>query len=755
MAFDGIYEGRQVEDLNGVAVSGAKIYFYKAGTLTLQTAYTDAALTTPAANPVIADSAGYYDAYLKPGLSYDIVVKSADDAITYAAYSRANETEAADANIGVQSLSDLKALTSSAVNDTARMQYRTNFAAGGGGDFVRLGDQSATMVLGTAAVSAVNTGNGQLTATAHGFWNGHAVVASAADAGLTALTQLYWVRRVDANTVTLHPSFHDALNNTNTVTLTALTGSLSLKALLDPGQGFYVIADGDPLDGSSGAWVRLDRHIHESMFGVLRDGSTEDHAAMQHAIYYAWAINGSIVHCGEGTLVLGDSLYIPQGVWLSGEGAGYVNLYSSTDFAVSGTAFEAKTGLNKDLIIARYFSRIDEAVPSAPDDARHQGGLKGLVVHGKKDTNFAPSSNSLNSTGSGVKIEGVSNFGLDEVLAVRCAESGIEIASYDYGGGTISSNNMQWGDTQSLGNKDKGYLLSGGDQQFGPMTAGYNGDQGILTSAETSSFSDVFCWDNVLEGFYNTADDCTVSIITSYDNGYNGVYNSGERFLLDSYRIARNGQEGTATAAQKAGILLATGSLDFTIGDGQIFDDAKFGPAAQNYPIYSSSGANTGIIGNYRASGHVTSNFPFGLTYSNVQLHSNLSTNQALHPGFVAQGEIDLNGNNLDNVGWLGLGADGAATYASSVLTLGAARSNYSTAADNTVTDFAAAGSAPQYAVVLLRNGTSANSLTFTHNNSKIRCPDGVNYVLGPYEAVWLESLNTGNTIWQVVGTAV
>jgi len=75
--------GWQVENVNGTPVSGARIYFFAPGTNTPRTTYTDSALAVPAANPVLADAAGWFNTYLSSELGYDIVVKSADDSITY------------------------------------------------------------------------------------------------------------------------------------------------------------------------------------------------------------------------------------------------------------------------------------------------------------------------------------------------------------------------------------------------------------------------------------------------------------------------------------------------------------------------------------------------------------------------------------------------------------------------------------------------------------------------------------------------
>lgn len=50
----------QLEDANGLPRSGAKAYTYQTGTTTPLTTYSDSGLTTPHANPVVADSEGVW-----------------------------------------------------------------------------------------------------------------------------------------------------------------------------------------------------------------------------------------------------------------------------------------------------------------------------------------------------------------------------------------------------------------------------------------------------------------------------------------------------------------------------------------------------------------------------------------------------------------------------------------------------------------------------------------------------------------------
>ena len=60
-----------VFDTDGNPVSGAKLYFYQTGTTTPVSIYSDADLTTPLANPVVADSAGRHaPVYLDSAVTY-------------------------------------------------------------------------------------------------------------------------------------------------------------------------------------------------------------------------------------------------------------------------------------------------------------------------------------------------------------------------------------------------------------------------------------------------------------------------------------------------------------------------------------------------------------------------------------------------------------------------------------------------------------------------------------------------------------
>lgn len=69
-----------VLDASGDPIAGAQLEFYDAGTTTPVTAYSDAALTTQHAFPIVADSAGVFAAIYLPNGVYKAIVKDADGA---------------------------------------------------------------------------------------------------------------------------------------------------------------------------------------------------------------------------------------------------------------------------------------------------------------------------------------------------------------------------------------------------------------------------------------------------------------------------------------------------------------------------------------------------------------------------------------------------------------------------------------------------------------------------------------------------
>lgn len=67
-------------DSTGAPYAGAKAHFYLTGTTTNTNVYTDSALGTPHANPVVADAEGQWAAiYLDPAITYRCIIKTSAD----------------------------------------------------------------------------------------------------------------------------------------------------------------------------------------------------------------------------------------------------------------------------------------------------------------------------------------------------------------------------------------------------------------------------------------------------------------------------------------------------------------------------------------------------------------------------------------------------------------------------------------------------------------------------------------------------
>jgi hypothetical protein len=67
------------------ALNGGKLYFYESGASTTPlTTYSDSALATPHANPVVADANGVFpEIYLQEGVAYRVVLKNSGETTTY------------------------------------------------------------------------------------------------------------------------------------------------------------------------------------------------------------------------------------------------------------------------------------------------------------------------------------------------------------------------------------------------------------------------------------------------------------------------------------------------------------------------------------------------------------------------------------------------------------------------------------------------------------------------------------------------
>lgn len=117
----------ELADANGAPLAGGKIYTYAAGTTTPQASYTDSTGTTPAANPVILDSAGratvWLSGYYKIVVTdaNDVVIRTTDNVTALGATGDMNKSVYDPANIQEQlvGLTAVQTITNKTINDPA------------------------------------------------------------------------------------------------------------------------------------------------------------------------------------------------------------------------------------------------------------------------------------------------------------------------------------------------------------------------------------------------------------------------------------------------------------------------------------------------------------------------------------------------------------------------------------------------------------------------------------------------------------
>ena len=149
-----------VFDSNAALVSGAKANFYIAGTLTRQNTFTDSALTTPHANPVVADANGVLaPIYLDAVLNYKVDITDTLD-VSLSGYPIDNLTAALTATeIGTALYSITTAETAAGVTPT-NIQYEPGDVRRYGSDGVDDYEAFRLAILANRHVIAPWTGNG-------------------------------------------------------------------------------------------------------------------------------------------------------------------------------------------------------------------------------------------------------------------------------------------------------------------------------------------------------------------------------------------------------------------------------------------------------------------------------------------------------------------------------------------------------------------------------------------------------------------
>ncbi len=203
------YSPRMVAlDENGDPLAGAQLYTYLSGTTTPAAVYSDAALTVPHSNPVIADSGGVFDAiFLDPDVTYRFKLDDADNVQQYQQDDIAGSSEgdntteaeaAAGATIVVSSYPELDvrrygALADGSTDDSTAIQMAIDVAEEKGGGRVLLQNEhsidTALVISSHCVVLATDGGSsrGSLEVGARLIYTGDDTYAIKIDGGTGGL----------------------------------------------------------------------------------------------------------------------------------------------------------------------------------------------------------------------------------------------------------------------------------------------------------------------------------------------------------------------------------------------------------------------------------------------------------------------------------------------------------------------------------------------------------------------------------------
>ena len=376
-------------------------------------------------------------------------------------------------------------------------------------------------------------------------------------------------------------------------------------------------------------------------FGAVGDGDKDDTLAIQAAID-SLGNSGGTVLIPVGTYLISSTLNLTKKTTLTGEGGYFLNLYSDTNFTVGGTTIKLKTGSNTDMLKVQ----IDSA--SIGDDYRSHCSIRNIQFFGNRSEAQSPSTRDNNTSGNGIVLSGVRYVTLENVIVTKCAEDGIVVQSHNYGSGVISSNNLLIRGCTLLSNYGKGISAAGGDSIMLGCSIGYNGSSGISASG-FGLINNCLVWDNLGAGVFiaSTVEAPVLVGNKIYDNDLSGINigSTNGRAVITGNMILRNGGGSTSGVGNKSGIFIAS-----TLTNGIVISGNEIGNntgTTQQYGVYFNSSATRveGFSGN-NIYGNATANITLATT-DNIRLHESIGTATPKHPGFLAEGNINLNGNTL------------------------------------------------------------------------------------------------------------
>jgi hypothetical protein len=139
----------QLVNSAGVPISGAKLYFYQAGTTTDIEVYQDSGEVTPHAQPVVADASGIFPAIYVANATYKVVFKTAADVTILTVDNiTLGQSVFSDADFTIQDNADT----------TKQVKFQASGITTGTTRTYTLPDASGTLILSSSTASETSAG---------------------------------------------------------------------------------------------------------------------------------------------------------------------------------------------------------------------------------------------------------------------------------------------------------------------------------------------------------------------------------------------------------------------------------------------------------------------------------------------------------------------------------------------------------------------------------------------------------------------
>jgi len=508
--------------------------------------------------------------------------------------------------------------------------------------------------------------------------------------------------------------------------------------------------------GTNAVATNVQSKLRESVsvkdFGAVGNGVTDDTTAIQAAIDATYLRGGGEVFFPTGRYIVSATIEVPQRVTLIGESSGYVNSYLDNFPEPTGSILFLKDGSNCDVVLFKCRlvnvggTLTEQNLGIVNVGANHFGGMRTMTVWGNRSvTANPPTFTDLNTQGVGVRISGCRIVTITDVVVAYCAEEGFVVGGFDYGTGTISTNNLSFDKVTSNFNAKTGFSIFGGDSLLTNLTGGYNGTNGISTNMSGVVSNSIF-WNNLVRGVsiggYTDKSDAVISNIHSYDNGSDGFLLFGEYAPALTGCVARgNGLNTGLASTDRCNFAVRSNCEKWNLSGCTSFGTDYLGNISTQFGFFIANTTYAGSLDGCRDFGSATA---FQISDRNNLLAHGGVTGSIRHPG------IDINGNRVSNVGLLSFNTWQAVNVVTSeTINIGAnslIRMAFPTTQSITDISYSAGIGLP---IVILRN-INPSAVTFVNDSNKLRLKNATNVVLNQHESIMF--VYVSGAVWQQVG---